>query len=75
MVGVALGLLGSLLAARVLQSLLYQIKATDPVTLMAAVASFAVAALTAAYLPARRAAHIDPLASPPRRVITCFQCN
>lgn len=59
-VGVSLGLLGSLLAARVVQSLLYRIKATDPATLLIAVASFAVAALTAAYLPARRAAQIDP---------------
>lgn len=61
MVGVSLGLLGSLLAARVLQSLLYQIKATDPATLLLAMASFAVAAVAAAYLPARRAARIDPL--------------
>lgn len=61
MVGASLGLLGSLLAARVLQSLLHQVKAIDPATLLMALASFAVAALAAAYLPARRAGRIDPM--------------
>jgi putative ABC transport system permease protein len=60
-VGVSLGVLGSFLAARTLQSLLYQIKATDPSTLVVAVACFAGAALIAAYLPARHATRIDPL--------------
>ncbi|HLH03470.1 MAG TPA: ABC transporter permease [Bryobacteraceae bacterium] len=58
--GIALGLLGSLLAARVLQSLLHQIKATDPATLFIAVIAFGLAAFVAAYLPAHRAAQIDP---------------
>lgn len=59
-VGVSLGLLAALFTARVLQSLLYDIKATDPATLLMAAASFAIAALAAAYRPARRAAQIDP---------------
>jgi putative ABC transport system permease protein len=59
-VGLAIGLPGSLLATRGLQAMLYQVKASDPFTLLAAVAAFAVAALLACYLPAQRAARIDP---------------
>jgi predicted permease len=58
--GVTLGLLGSLLATRVLQSMLYQIRSSDPSALLAVVAGFAAAALVGCYLPARRASQIDP---------------
>jgi predicted permease len=60
LIGVSLGLLGSLLATRVLRSMIYQISAVDPPALLAVVAVFLAAALAACYLPARRATQIDP---------------
>jgi len=58
--GVALGLIGSLLATRLLQAMLYEVKTSDPTALLAVTASFLAAALLACYLPARRAYQIDP---------------
>ena len=58
--GVALGLVGSLLATRVLQAMLYEVRTSDPEALFAVVACFAAAALVACYLPAYRASRIDP---------------
>jgi predicted permease len=58
--GVALGLLGSLIATRALQAMLYEVKTSDPSALVAVVAGFAAAAFIACYLPAHRAARIDP---------------
>ena len=58
--GVALGLGGALALSRVLWSLLYEVKAADPVTFLSVAGlSIAVAAL-ACYLPARRATAVDP---------------
>jgi putative ABC transport system permease protein len=59
--GIALGLIGALAASRGLGSLLYGISATDPLTLAAAVIALAGAAVLASFLPARRAARVDPL--------------
>lgn len=61
--GVALGLIGSLIATRALQAMLYKVKTNDPSALLAVVGGFAVAALVACYLPARRASQIDPSAA------------
>lgn len=58
--GVALGLVGSLIATRVLQAMLYEVKTSDPTALLAVVAGFAAVALVACYLPAHRASQIDP---------------
>jgi predicted permease len=58
--GVALGLVGSLIATRVLQAMLYEVKTSDPSALLAVVAGFVAAALVACYLPAHRASQIDP---------------
>jgi len=59
--GLALGFAGSFVSTRALQSLLFGIEATDPVTL-AGVASFlGITALAASYIPARRAARLDPV--------------
>ena len=58
--GVALGLVGSLIATRALEAMLYEVKTSDPSALLAVVASFAAAALVACYLPAHRASRIDP---------------
>ncbi|MGH9849146.1 MAG: ABC transporter permease [Blastocatellia bacterium] len=59
--GVSLGLFGSLMLTRFLSSLLYGVSATDPITFVIAALSLAGAALLACYLPARRAAKVDPL--------------
>jgi predicted permease len=58
--GVTIGLAGSLIATRALEAMLYEVKTSDPSTLLAVVAGFAAAALVACYLPAHRAARIDP---------------
>jgi putative ABC transport system permease protein len=58
--GVALGLVGSLIATRALQAMLYRVKTSDPSVLLAVVAGFVMAAFVACYLPAHRASRIDP---------------
>ena len=60
-VGLALGLAGALLAARLLRGVLYQVSTADPATFVAVAAALATTALAASYLPARRAARIDPV--------------
>ena len=61
LLGLGLGLLGALLLTRVMASLLYGVTATDPGTFAAVAALLAVVALLASYLPARRAARVDPI--------------
>ena len=61
MAGVAIGLVGSALAARSLASLLYGISSLDPMTLGSASVALIAIALAACALPARRAAKIDPM--------------
>jgi len=60
-IGLALGLGGALALSRVLQRLLFQVRATDPLTLVGVAALLALVALLACYLPARRAARIAPM--------------
>ena len=59
-IGVGLGLLWSLLAARLLSSLLFGVAATDSRTLVSVAAAVLVLGVLATYLPARRAATLDP---------------
>jgi putative ABC transport system permease protein len=59
--GAAAGILGSLAAARWIGSLLFGIRATDPVTLAEAAALLLAVALFGAWVPARRAAKVDPM--------------
>jgi predicted permease len=61
--GLALGLGVALAAGRLVGSLLYGIKPNDPLQLSAAVLVLAAATAVAAYLPARRAARLDPMAA------------
>ena len=58
---VGAGLLGSLLLTRFLQTLLFEIKPTDPLTFGALTILLAGVALLASFIPARRASQIDPL--------------
>lgn len=58
--GIAAGLAGALLGVRVLESLLYGVAPRDPLSFAAAAALLLVTAAVACYLPARRAAAVDP---------------
>ncbi|HYJ80273.1 MAG TPA: ABC transporter permease, partial [Longimicrobiaceae bacterium] len=61
--GVAVGLLGALGVTRVLSGMLVGVGATDPATFVLIPLLLAGVALLASYLPARRAAKVDPLVS------------
>ncbi|HLW75532.1 MAG TPA: FtsX-like permease family protein, partial [Bryobacteraceae bacterium] len=61
--GVGLGLLVSAWLTRFLASLLYGVKAQDPATIGGVIALLIAAAFLATYLPARRAARVDPMIS------------
>jgi putative ABC transport system permease protein len=59
--GIGLGVIGSLFAGRAISKLLFGIGATDPIVFLSASLLTILTGLGAAYLPARRAARIDPL--------------
>ena len=59
--GAGAGLAAAVLLTRLLSSLLYGVRSTDPATYAAVAALLLAIALAACYLPARRAAHIDPV--------------
>ena len=61
--GVAAGLAGALLAARLLDTVLFEVSATDPLTFAGVTLALAVIALLASIAPAWRAARIDPVAA------------
>jgi ABC-type antimicrobial peptide transport system permease subunit len=60
-VGAVLGLAASLAAGRLVASLLYGVKSYDPAPLAIAALLLGAATGIAAYLPARRAARLDPM--------------
>ena len=59
--GIAAGLVGSLLFGRLLASVLYQVKPTDAFTIVLVSLVLSGVALLANYIPARRAAKVDPM--------------
>jgi putative ABC transport system permease protein len=61
LVGFAVGIVGALAVGRVLASLLHEVKPGDPAIFAVTAGFLALVALLACYLPARRAAHLDPM--------------
>jgi ABC-type antimicrobial peptide transport system permease subunit len=59
--GIAAGVLSSLAAARAIRSLIFGVPQFDTVAMTASVGVLLCAALLAAYVPARRAARVDPM--------------
>jgi predicted permease len=59
--GIAAGLAGSLALSRVLSGMLYEVRANDPVTMIGVTLLLSMVALAACWIPARRAARVDPL--------------
>ncbi len=59
--GVVIGVVGALATSRVLESLLFEIEATDPAAYGLGVVALVVPALLAGYVSARRAAKVDPV--------------
>jgi len=62
-VGIVLGLLGSVGVMRVLASQVWGVSPRDPVTLVIVVGAMSLAALAASYFPARRAMNVHPIAA------------
>ena len=61
--GVIFGIAGAAGLTRLLSSMLFGIKAIDPVTFVLAATLFLIVALAASYIPARRAAAVEPMAA------------
>jgi ABC-type antimicrobial peptide transport system permease subunit len=59
--GAAVGLVGALLATRLMSGLLYGVSPFDPITFVSVAVVLTVVALAASYLPARRAMRVDPV--------------
>jgi ABC-type antimicrobial peptide transport system permease subunit len=60
-IGIALGIAAALALTRTIQSLLFGVAPTDPVTFGLVVLLLATVATLASYLPARRAINADPM--------------
>jgi ABC-type antimicrobial peptide transport system permease subunit len=63
LVGVGIGLCAAVAVTRVLDGLLFQVRAADAVTYVAMSVTLAAVGLLASYLPARRASSVDPIES------------
>jgi ABC-type antimicrobial peptide transport system permease subunit len=61
--GIVIGLAGAAAVTQFLTSILFGVKATDPLTYAAVVALLVLTALGASYIPARRAMRVDPMAA------------
>ncbi|HEX5735800.1 MAG TPA: ABC transporter permease [Blastocatellia bacterium] len=60
-IGVAIGLAGAFVITQFMSSLLYGVKAMDPITFIGVAVILALVALIASYIPARRATRVDPM--------------
>jgi putative ABC transport system permease protein len=61
--GAVIGLLGGIAATRLMKSMLFGVRPTDPLTFAGAVGFLVAVALLASYIPARRATKVDPMAA------------
>jgi putative ABC transport system permease protein len=61
LVGIGLGLAGALALTRLLSTLLYGVSSTDPVTFVGAAGILVLTSLAASWIPAYRAAKVDPM--------------
>jgi putative ABC transport system permease protein len=61
LIGVAIGIAGALAVTRFLSTMLFGVKPTDPLTFIAVSLILIAVALAACYIPARRAAKVDPM--------------
>jgi len=61
LLGMALGLIAAAIAGRALQSLLFGVGSFDPMTLLLTLLTVAAASVVAVFVPARRAARVDPV--------------
>ena len=59
--GIVIGLACSAAVTRLLQSMLFEVKPSDPLTYVVVIAALAAVALAASYVPARRAMRVDPM--------------
>jgi putative ABC transport system permease protein len=60
-IGIIAGLLGTLLLGRILNSLLFEVSASDPLTYLSGAVIIALVSLVACSMPARRATRVDPI--------------
>ena len=61
LLGMTVGIIGALALARVMSSLIFGVKPTDPITFLAVATVLGLVALSATILPAYRAANVDPM--------------
>jgi putative ABC transport system permease protein len=60
-IGLGIGIIASIAASRMLTSLLFEVQPTDQITLVAGALLLVITGVIASYLPARRAAKVDPM--------------
>jgi putative ABC transport system permease protein len=60
LIGLVVGVIGSLLATRLIQGLLFGVAPNDPLTLAAVALAMMAIGVAACWVPARRAARVDP---------------
>jgi putative ABC transport system permease protein len=63
LIGVAAGICGAIVLTRTLRSFLFGLSSTDPLTFGSVALLLILVALLACYIPARRAARVDPMAA------------
>jgi len=61
MAGILIGLLGAMALTRLMGTMLYGVRSTDPLTFISVAALLGIIALLACYVPARRAMRVDPM--------------
>jgi len=61
LIGVVVGVAGALATTRLMQSLLFEVQPTDPVTLVVVAMGLVLLAAAASWVPARRAMSVDPV--------------